>query len=200
MPRLDPWRRDRTSPLVWLVAIVCAALAVSVIIAGIVVFAIYMIYQPKIPYVHITYANLNKLDYDQSGLLAVELALTVAAENDNAKAGAEFSDLGFILQFHGIEIAELKADKFDVPKNSSLPLNYLVPSSVIPLDQGAMEEMDSALKQDKVSFSINGQARTRWRVGIFLSVKFLTRLSCQLQFAPSNGSSIGGIGCSSKSH
>ncbi|KAI0514182.1 hypothetical protein KFK09_010217 [Dendrobium nobile] len=200
MPRPDPWSRDRTSPLVWLVAIICAVLAIAVIIAGIVVFAIYMIYQPKIPYIHITYAHLNKLDYDQTGSLDIEMALTINAENHNAKADAGFSESKFILLFHAIEIAELRADPLDVPNNSSLPLNYVVQSAVIPLDEGAMDEMDIALKQQKVTFSLSGQTRTRWRVGIFLSVKFLLHLACQLQFVTSNGSSIGGIGCSSKSH
>ncbi|XP_020595188.1 NDR1/HIN1-like protein 12 [Phalaenopsis equestris] len=200
MPRPNPWRRDRTNPLIWLVAIICAVLAVLVIIAGIIIFSIYMIYQPKIPYIHITYAHLNKLNYDQTGSLEVEMAITIAAENHNAKADAVFSAAGFILRFHDIEVAQLRADAFDVAKNSSLPLNYVVQSSVIPLDEGAMDEMDIALKQEKISFTLNGQTRTRWRVGIFLSVKFLLHMPCQLQFAPFNGSSVGGVGCSSKSH
>ncbi|KAK8915905.1 hypothetical protein KSP39_PZI022548 [Platanthera zijinensis] len=201
MPRPIPWRRpDHTSPLIWLVAIVCAILAVASIVSGVVIFAIYMIYQPKVPYIHITAARLNRLDYDQSGLLGVEIAVTVAAENDNAKADASFSDARFALEFHGVEVAELRAGAVNVPKNSSYPLDYVVKSAAIPLDAAAMEEMDSGLKSDRVSFGFRGQTRTRWRIGIFISVRFLLHISCQLQFQPSDGSSVGGIGCSSKSH
>ncbi|KAG0457575.1 hypothetical protein HPP92_022732 [Vanilla planifolia] len=200
MPNSRQLPRDRTSPLIWLLAILCTVIAVAVILVGIVVFTIYLVYRPRIPYLRVSRAHLDRLDYDQNGLLAVALSLTIAAENDNARASAWFSDARFDLRFHDVLIAELRADPFDVARNSSLPLSYVVDSSVIPLDQGAREEMDSALKEDKVSFSLGGQTRARWRVGVFLSVKFLAHLSCTLQFSHSNGSSVGGVGCSSKSN
>ncbi|KAH7692926.1 hypothetical protein IHE45_01G098000 [Dioscorea alata] len=146
MPRSIHRNRQRTSPLAWMVAIVCAILAIAVIITGIVISTIYVIYRPKMPRLKVAYAHLNKLDYDQSGLLDTEIMITIVAENNNTKANASFSETRFILRFHGIKIAELRADPFDVPKNSSFPLNYDVASSPIPLDQGAMEAMDNALK------------------------------------------------------
>lgn len=189
---------QQTSWAIWLAAIVCAILAIAVIITGIVVFAIYIIYQPKMPYIKVAYAQLSKLVYDQSGLLEIEMVLHLVAENDNKKAHASFSDLSFLLQFHRIDVAELRADPFDVAKNSSLELDYLLQSSPIPLDQATMETMDVALKQGVVSFDLSGHARTRWRVGIFLSVKFRTYLSCELRFFWHNGSAVN-LDCSSKS-
>ncbi|KAG1367005.1 NDR1/HIN1-like protein 12 [Cocos nucifera] len=178
----------------------CAFLIIAVIITGIVVVAIYMIYRPKMPYIEVADAHLNTLDYDQSGLLDTEMALTIVAENDNFKAHASFSDARFNLRFHGIKIAELRAAPFDVPKNSSFPLYYLVPSSTIPLDQGRMEAMDMALKQGIVPFILDGQARTRWKVGIFVPVRFWTHLSCELPFFWPNGTVVSPLNCSSRSH
>ncbi|CAL9210754.1 uncharacterized protein LOC103990605 [Musa acuminata AAA Group] len=198
MPAFVPATPQQTSWAVWLAAIVCAVLAIAVIIAGIVVFAIYIIYQPKMPYIKVAYAQLSKLVYDQSGLLEIEMVLNLVAENDNKKAHASFSDLSFLLQFHRIDVAALRADPFDVAKNSSLELDYHFPSSPIPLDQAAMETMDVALKRGVVSFDLSGHARTRWRVGIFLSVKFRTSLSCELRFFWPNGSAVN-LDCSSKS-
>ncbi|URE20960.1 hypothetical protein MUK42_10542 [Musa troglodytarum] len=189
----------RTSWAVWLAAIVCAVLAIAVIITGIAVFAIYIIYQPKTPYIKVAYAQLSKLVYGHSGLLEIEMVLHLVAENDNKKAHASFSDVSCLLRFHRIDVAELRADTFDVAKNSSLELDYLFQSSSIPLDQAAMETMDVALKQGVVSFDLSGHARTRWRVGVFLSVKFWTYLSCELRFFWSNGSAVN-LDCSSKSH
>ncbi|XP_065004194.1 uncharacterized protein LOC103983494 [Musa acuminata AAA Group] len=85
----------------------------------------------------------------------------------------------------------LRPDLFD--------LNYLFQSSPIPLDEVAMETMDMALKKGVIPFDLNGQARTRWRVGIFLSLTFWTHPSCQLHFFWPNGSTIN-LDCSSKSH
>lgn len=186
--------------LVWLVMIVCAFLIIAVIIAGIVVVSIYLIYRPKMPYIEVADAHLNTLDYDQSGLLDTEMALTIVAENNNFKAHASFSDASFNLRFHGIKIAELRAAPFDVPKNGSFPLYYLVPSSTIPLDEGGMETMDMALKQGIVPFGLEGEARTRWKVGIFVSVRFWTHLSCQIRFFWPNGTVVIPLDCSSKSH
>ncbi|XP_019702885.1 uncharacterized protein [Elaeis guineensis] len=189
-----------TTLLVWLVMIACALLIIAVIITGIVVVAIYMIYRPKMPYIEVADAHLNTLDYDQSGLLDTEMTLTIVAENDNFKVHASFSDASFNLRFHGIKIAELRAAPFDVPKNSSFPLYYRVPSSTIPLDEAGMETMDMALKQGIVPFSLDGQARTRWKVGIFVPVGFWTHLSCELRFFWPNGTVVNPLDCSSKSH
>lgn len=192
--------QETTGWLTWAVGIVCAILATSVIITGIVVFAIYMIYKPKMPYIKVAYGHLNTLGYDQVGLLNIEMVLTILAENDNFKAHASFSHASFNLRFHGIKIAELRADPFNVPKNSSFPINYIVSSSPIPLDQGRMEAMDMALKQGIVPFGFDGQARTRWKVGIFLSVRFWTHLSCDLRFYWPNGNVVNPLNCSSRSH
>ncbi|XP_020241353.1 uncharacterized protein LOC109819834 [Asparagus officinalis] len=198
MPRLISNQGDRTHPLVWLVAIILAILAVAVIITGIVVFVVYMVYKPKMPYIQVTYANLDKIEYDQSGLLNIQMTLTVLAVNDNVKADASFYDISFGLGFQGVKLAELRADPFNVPMNNSMPLNYIVQSSTIPLDEGRMESMDAALKQEKVPFMLYGHARTRWKVGIFLSIKFWQHLSCKLEFNWPGGSSIG-LDCSSNS-
>ncbi|XP_008777937.1 uncharacterized protein LOC103697787 [Phoenix dactylifera] len=192
-------RQQLTSPLVKGAAVICAILAILVIIGGIVVSAIYTNYHPKMPYIKVADAHLNTLDYDQSGLLDTEMALTILAENDNIKAHASFSDASFNIRFHGIKIAELRTAPFDVPKNSSFPIYYLVPSSSIPLDQMGMEAMDMALKQGIVPFSLDGQARTRWKV-IFLSARFWTHLSCELRFFWPNGTVVNPLGCRSRVH
>ncbi|XP_072967106.1 uncharacterized protein [Typha angustifolia] len=199
MPKLISNRGRYTSPLVWTAAIACAILAIAVIITGVVVFAIYLIYQPKMPYLTVADAHLDKLDYDQTGMLDTEMTMRIMAENDNSKSEAGFSDLSLTLKFNGITVAELKADPFVVPMNSSLPLDYDVPSATIPLDQGGMAVMDVALKNGVVPFDFTGQARTKWRVGIFVSVRFWTHLSCQLKFFWPNGSAVN-LDCSSKSH
>ncbi|KAL6985566.1 hypothetical protein U1Q18_018942 [Sarracenia purpurea var. burkii] len=119
-------------------------------------------------------------------------------ENDNAKAHASFYDAGFVLGFHGTEIAKLVAPPFDVSNNSSLELSYTVKSSSIPLDPEQMVLVDASLKQNLVTFDLHGAARTRWRVGILGSVKFWLHLDCELPFVPSTSNSTGSH-CSSKS-
>ncbi|OVA18372.1 hypothetical protein BVC80_1833g21 [Macleaya cordata] len=198
MPKLILGPERRTKPWVWCAAIICTIIAIAVIITGLVVFTGYMIIRPRVPFISVTYAHLDNLNYDQSGQLNVQISLNIRAENDNAKAHASFSDVGFLLNFHGLQIAQLRADPFDVPKNDSVDLAYVVPSMSIPLEQDAMEDVDASLKQNKITFDLKGDARTRWRVGILGSVRFWSHLSCQLQFFPYNGSSIN-THCSSKS-
>ncbi|WOK94983.1 hypothetical protein Cni_G03688 [Canna indica] len=194
-----PDHRRKTSLLVWAVAIVCAILAIAAIITGIVVFAVYMIYQPKMPYIKVADAHLYQLLYGNSGSLEIEMALSLLAENDNNKALTSFSDLSFILQFHGIDVAELRAVALEVPKNSSTPLNYHFQSLPVPMDEEAMEAVSVAVQRGVVPFYLSGNARTRWKAGIFLSVRFWTRLSCELRFFWPNGSAVES-GCVSRLH
>ncbi|KAJ0970958.1 hypothetical protein J5N97_018917 [Dioscorea zingiberensis] len=197
--KLMPRQGTRTHPLIWILAIIGVLLAVAVILTGIFIFVVYLIYQPRLPYIKVAYAHLNKLVYDQSGSLDTEMAITIVAENDNTRANATISDLDFFIKFHGIELAELIADPFEIEKNHSVELKYVVPSAMVPLDESAMASMDAALRQDRVPFDLLGSAKMRWRVGIFLSVKFWAHLSCRIEFSYANMSSLG-LDCSSKTH
>lgn len=198
-PLLISDRGRHTHPLVWAIAIVCTVLAIAVIITGIVVLAVYIIYKPKAPYIEVAYAHLDKLLYDQFGLLEIGMVLTLEAENRNRRAHASFSDLRILLQFHDLDVAELRAEPFEVAKNNSLELKFVFQSRPIPLGEGAMGTMDVALKRGIVPFELIGKARTRWKVGFFLTVKLFTRLSCRLNFFFSNGSAIDSD-CSSKTN
>lgn len=196
--RYGPQQR-RTSLWVWTTAVICAILAFAVVVIGLVIFVGYMIIRPKLPYITVTYAHLESLYYDQYGQMDTQISLGITATNDNAKAHASFDNVSFLLWFHGVLIARLRAEPFEVPKNSSLTLPYSVPSSMVPLDEGAREEIGASLQQGRVSFLLKGDARTRWKVGILGSVRFWSHLSCNLNFATANGSSIN-LDCSSKSH
>lgn len=191
--------RRRTNPVIWFAAIVCAALAIVVVITGVVVLSIYLAYRPKMPYIRVRETHLDGLSFDSSGQLGVVVTIIMEAVNDNTKAEAGISDIGFTLQFAQVPIASLQADPFEVSKNSTSPLIYVVKSSAVPLDPPRMDKMDKALKQGKVEFRLSGQTRTRWRVGVFLSVRFWTHLDCPLQYFYPNGSSID-LDCTSKSH
>lgn len=186
-----------THPLIWLAAIFCTILAIAVIIAGIVVFAGYLLIRPKLPYVRTTYAHLDKLNYDQVGNLDMQITIHITAVNENAKVHASFSDLTLALRFDGVIIANLVADTFDVIKNSTITLPYVVESSIM-LEKNEMEVLDASLKRNKIPFFLAGEARTRWKVGIIGFVKFWSHLSCQLDFS-NNGTTIETPYCSSKS-
>ncbi|XP_052209298.1 uncharacterized protein LOC127812809 [Diospyros lotus] len=198
MPQQHPFKRVRhTNIFVWCVAVVCTVLTILVIIGGIAVFIGYLIERPRVPFISITYTRLDVFNYDGAGILTAKLTIRMKWENDNARAHASFYNAGFLLSLHGLEIAQLVADSFEIPKNSSVEFDYSVESSPIPLDPEQMRQVDSSIKQDLVVFELKGKARTRWRVGIVGSVKFRLRLNCELRFILSNRNSTGSR-CSSK--
>lgn len=190
-------RARRTSCIVWTAAIFCAILATAVIIAGLVVLIIYLIYQPKSPYIRMGTAQLLRLEYDQAGTLTTELEITIFAENDNLKTDATFSDLNLDLLFQTVEIAQLQAAPFVVPRNNSVPLGYDVQSTPIPLDPAGMSAMDAALKSQEIPFYLTGRARTKRRLGSLYSFGLWTQLSCQMKFFWPNGSTVS-MECNSK--
>ncbi|WVZ13034.1 hypothetical protein V8G54_017564 [Vigna mungo] len=188
-----------THPLIWLAAILCTIIAIGVVIAGIVVFVGYMVIHPRIPVISVTKAHLDLLSNDYAGLLQTQLTIIVVAQNGNARAHATFSDINFNLSYQGQPIARMVAETFDVPRNSSKTLNYVVRSASIPLTPDQMEEVDESWKRDVIGFDLKGSARTRWRVGALGSVKFWSNLECELKFRPSNGSYIKHSRCTSES-
>lgn len=82
------------------------------------------------------------------------------------------------------------AEPFDVAKNSSKYLSYVVQSSSIPLSPDQMEEVDGSWKRNVIGFDLKGNARTQWKLGPLGSVKFWCKLECRLKFHPMNGSYI----------
>lgn len=175
--------------MIWCAAIICTLLTIAVIFTGIAVFIGYMVVKPKVPQMSIASAQLEKISYDMASILTMKAAIVIKAENGNAKAHSSFYGTHYTLSFHGVKVAYLNADDFDVPKNSSIDLYYPVESSPIPLTPEQADVAQSALRQSHVVFDIQGETGTRWRVWLLGSVKFRLHLDCQLKL-PINGTII----------
>ncbi|CAN6372764.1 unnamed protein product [Urochloa humidicola] len=181
--------RRSSSGWAWAMVLLCTALAIGVILAGVTVFAVYLLYRPRMPYLAVSDARLELLQYGQDGSIdSLQVSITVVAVNNNSKAGASFSNVDLALEFHGNDVALLQAAPFVVARESSLPLRYNVLSAGRQLDPAGMQSMDESLKAGVVPLDLIGKARTRWKVGVFVRLRFWTRISCRLRFFfPGNG-------------
>ncbi|CAM0146230.1 unnamed protein product [Urochloa decumbens] len=191
-PRLlgRPWELRSSEWCVWAMVVLCTILAIGVIIAGVAVFAVYIFFKPKMPYLVVSDAQLVQLQYDQGGTIqSLQMSITIRAENNNSKADATFSSVDLALGFHGADVVLLRSEPFTLPRESSLPLPYNVAVAPGPaLDQAGMQIMDESLKAGVVPFELFGKARTRWKVGVFVKIRYWTRISCHLRFFfPGNG-------------
>ncbi|KAH0708358.1 hypothetical protein KY284_009785 [Solanum tuberosum] len=186
-PVLGPERR--TNPLIWCVALLCTFITLAVIITGLIVFIGFIIVRPKVPQMSVTSANIDTFAYDMSNLLSIKVSIVINAENDNVKAHATFYETIYTLYFHDVKVAYLRADPFDVPKNSTIPLYYPVESTSITLTPQEGANAEVALNQRLVVLDLKGSSRTRWRLGLVGSVKFWLHLNCKLKL-PLDGRTI----------
>ncbi|KAJ1276172.1 hypothetical protein BS78_05G193700 [Paspalum vaginatum] len=190
-PRLWPpdQRRKTSGWWAWAAVLLCTALAVAVILAGAAVFAVFLLYRPRMPYLAVSDARLEKLQYGQDGAIDyLQVSITVLAVNNNSRTDASFPAVDLAVRFNGNDVALLRAQPFVVARKSSLPLQYDVVSAGRALDPAGMQAMDEALKAGVVPFDLFGKARTRWKVGVLARLRFWTRLSCRLRFFfPGNG-------------
>ncbi|CAM8990182.1 hypothetical protein QQ045_007114 [Rhodiola kirilowii] len=193
--RIDP---QTTHPIIWIIATLCAIIAVAVIIGGVVIFVGYLVIHPRIPFVSVVYAHLDSFEYDAYGLLQTALTIVIRAENDNLKAHSTFYDMGFVLSLHGLSIVQLHTNPFDVKKNDTQDLVYKFQSDPIPLDPEQRDYVDLELKRNEMRFMLKGGGRSRWKVGPLGSVKFWCELDCELKFSRSNGTYMRRQRCSSK--
>ncbi|XVF52217.1 hypothetical protein PTKIN_Ptkin05aG0001400 [Pterospermum kingtungense] len=179
-----------TNPLVWCAAIICTILTLAVIIAGIVTLVGYLVIHPRVPYVSVVNAHLDRIKIDYAGVLEIQLTIVIRAQNGNEMAHASFTRSAYALNLNGEGVAQLVAPPFEVSKNSSVDFNYVVQSSPIPLGPEEAENVDEALKRDLITFDLKGSARVRWRVWRLGSFSSLCRLACRLHFHPLNGTYI----------
>jgi len=188
--RLVTHQNGNTNIFIWLLAILCTIIAIGVVIGGVGVFIGYIVIHPRVPTISIADAHLDLFRNDYAGLLQTQMSIVVMAKNGNFKAHATFSNIKLKLSYQGQGIAFMVADPFDVPKNSSRYLDYVVQSSSIPLTPDQIEDVDDTWKRNIVGFDLKGDARTQWRIGPFGSFKFGCKLECRLKFHPLNGSYI----------
>ncbi|KAK4744883.1 hypothetical protein SAY87_011195 [Trapa incisa] len=179
---LSKYQGRRTHPIIWCAAIICAVLAVAVIITGIAVCVGYIIIHPRIPSISVLSATLDTFRYNEAGLLVTQITMDIRARNDNRKAHASFQDTSMLLVFGGMEVARLVAPPFEVERNGTTDLHYVVESRAIPLEQEQMELASLSLRRDEVLFVLRGRFRAQWRVGLLGSVKFWCYLNCRLRF------------------
>uniref|UniRef100_A0A7N0TZC6 Late embryogenesis abundant protein LEA-2 subgroup domain-containing protein n=1 Tax=Kalanchoe fedtschenkoi TaxID=63787 RepID=A0A7N0TZC6_KALFE len=186
--RIDP---QTTNPLIWILATICAIIAIAVIISGIAIVVSYLVIHPRIPFISVAYAHLDAFEYDAYGFLQTALTIVIRAENGNRNAHATFYDLDFVLSLHGYGIVELQTHPFDVRRNDSLDLPFNFRANPIPLDRLHREYVDLELKRSEMSFVLKGGGRARWKVGQLGSVKFWCELDCELKFHWPNGTYFG---------
>ena len=111
-------------------------------------FVGYLVIHPRVPVISVTDARLDLLRNDLAGLLRNAGHHCRGAQNGNAKAHSTFSDFRFNLTYLNQDIAMLVADRFEVPKNSTKDLNYVVQSSSIPWTPDQMEQVNEAWKRN----------------------------------------------------
>lgn len=183
-PRYPDDARQRSSPWVWTAVILCTLLVIGVIVVGGAVFAVYLIYKPHMPYMVVTNAYLQQLDYSPAdGVIRdIQVRAEVLARNTNSKVNASFSSFNIDVKFHGTTLLQLRAETFSVARESAVTLPYSGSSRGAKLDRAGMRAMEEALRSGVVPITLSGKARTRWRMGIFLKVGFWTRLNCPLSF------------------
>lgn len=189
-PRIRDDNEQKSSGWVWLAVILCTLLMIGVIVAGATVFAVYLIYKPKMPYMVVTDARLGRLVYTPAdGVIRdIQVNIGVLARNTNSKADATFSNFDITVGFHGADLALLRARQFTVARDRSVPLPYDVVSGGARLNAAGMQAMEGAIRAGVLPLDVFGKARTRWKMGIFLRVQFWTRISCRLYFNyPGNG-------------
>lgn len=192
-------RRHRSGALEWAAAVLFTVLAVVVLVGAVSILVVVLLLQPRAPYVAVRAASLDRLVYDQLGALDdVQLSLRVEARNDNAHSAAIFSRLECRLAFAGATLAVLRADTFRVPARGVLPLAYVARAQGAPLGAAGSAAMEAALRDGVVPFGVEGEARTRWKVGGLVAINEWTRLACQMRFFWPNGTALP-FRCSSKS-
>lgn len=191
-------RADRSGFWRWTMAVVFTVLAILVLLGAVAILLVVLVLQPRAPYLAVMSARLDTLEYDQQGVLDdAQLSLDVVAVNVNAHAAVSFSELELRLSFHDMVIAILRADPFVVPPKGTLPLGYVAPSSAVPLDGAGRAAMETALNRGVVPFRVDGQARTRFKVGGLVVVKYWTRLACEIRFYWPSGTALN-FTCNSK--
>ncbi|XP_047970692.1 NDR1/HIN1-like protein 12 isoform X2 [Salvia hispanica] len=147
---------------------------------GVVIFIGYATLRPKVPQVSVTRAQMDTIYFDQSTLMMLHATIVIKAENDNTRARARFYDMSYTLSFRSQKIAILMADPFDVSPNRSLELNFVVPSQSIPLNPEEVEAINWSLNRNVVDLDLRGMSRTRWKVWLIGSIKYVLRLDCRL--------------------
>ncbi|KAE8773425.1 hypothetical protein D1007_54313 [Hordeum vulgare] len=145
-----PDDKQRSSPWVWTVVIVCTLLVVGVIAVGATMLTVYFLYKPQMPYMEVANAQLLQLDYSPAdGVIRdIQVKFDIVAKNNNSKVNTSFSNFNIDVNFHGTTLLRLGARTFSVARESSVNLPYRGSSRGARLDPDGMRAMEEALKSE----------------------------------------------------
>lgn len=188
-----------TTPLTWLIGVICTVLWVVIIFGGLAVVIVYLVFRPRSPRFEISSATLNTAYIDMGSLLNADLTFLANISNPNKKIDISFDIFEVDLYYRTTLIATTAVDPFSEMRLEARLGNFHMVSSQVALHTGEMEQLKIDLANSSISLDVKGSFRARSSLGRnFLHFKYWLHGRCSIVVSSPPGGSLLSSKCITK--
>ncbi|XP_012085877.2 uncharacterized protein LOC105644982 [Jatropha curcas] len=158
---------QKTRPITWLGAALCAIFWIVIFLGGLIVLIVYLVYRPRNPRFEVSSVTLNAAYIDADALLNADISLLANFTNPNKKVSVDFNHMIIDLYYGNTLIATQYIESFSTPKTESRFANIHMISSQVRLPLGDSVQLQNQISKNGVIFDVKGSFKVRSNLGIF---------------------------------
>ncbi|KAK2969123.1 hypothetical protein RJ640_017238 [Escallonia rubra] len=188
----DPYAAHRATFLRRIFAVLIA----SVIIAGTVVFIVWLVVRPRIPQFRVDSVALSNFN-SSSSLLTGNWDVRLTVRNPNSKANLAYDDINALMYYRRASLAETMIPPFAQGTKNVTAVRATFAAAGTYVDRWVLDGINADRASGKVDYTLMIMARVRFKAGAWRARRRLLRVVCpNLSVNSSSGSLVGGSrGC-----
>ncbi|KAG0629675.1 hypothetical protein M758_1G121300 [Ceratodon purpureus] len=192
-----PRRKSSSCSLCYCLSFFFSFLVILLILAGLTVFIIYVVFQPKLPKATIQNVAITKFNLtNRSGgplktladlknpVLNANIAFTIQVENPNEKLGIHFRDVSVIVAYNGTEFAHSFVAPFFQGKKTTSEVVANLKASSAPLSESQGKELQIAINQHDIPLSARINVGAALQIGSWVIPPGHIHVACNLRASP----------------
>ncbi|KMZ74635.1 hypothetical protein ZOSMA_124G00260 [Zostera marina] len=181
--------RQRTNPLGWLLAVLCALLWAIIVIGGLILAIAYLVFQPKTPRFGITSATLNAAYLDTGNRINIDMSILTNFTNSNHKVDVFYEDITINLYLNNTIISTQSIKSFNERRRMADIRNvHMIASAVTAPASVGIWLKTGLVNANSVEFYVQGRFLTKARFGNLLTVSYWLHGLCKIVVsAPPSG-------------
>ncbi|KAK3032763.1 hypothetical protein RJ639_034912 [Escallonia herrerae] len=188
----DPYAAHRATFLRRIFAVLIA----SVIIAGTVIFIVWLVVRPRIPQFRVDSVALSNFN-SSSSLLTGNWDVRLTVRNPNSKANLAYDDINAYMFYRRVSLAETAIPPFSQGTKNETAVRATFAAARTYVEKWVLDGLNTDRASGKVDFTMTILARVRFKAGAWRARRRLLRVVCpNLSVNNSSGSLVGGSrGC-----
>ncbi|CAH2049773.1 unnamed protein product [Thlaspi arvense] len=172
-PRTAYYQQPYPSPRATFLRRLFAILVATLIIAGTIVFIIWIVLRPRLPHFQVDSVTLSNFNLSSSSLITGNWDVRFTVRNPNHKLSLYYDNIDAFIYYKGESLAETTLPPFVQGKKNQTAMRATFAASSAYVDKWVVDDINGdKAKGASVSFNARMLARIRYKSGLWARRRF----------------------------